>query len=359
VNLLKSKLRRTTTVIGGSFLGLAGVVVMAVPALACHANITPESSCVNTDGSWVVKWQVANSEPDLVGSIKKITLTPSDSSLTGIKEGDELPKSSQGSLTATQTLSASASSAGLEITGHWANRGNPIESTRSASTGKPTQLCEGQTPPTTPPTTPATTEPTTPATTAPTTPATTAPTTAPTTTAPTTAPTTTAPATTEPTSTAPTTAPTPTPTVSVPVPSDTPPDTVLPTPIVDIDCSTMTFGLDNTKGTIEYKMHFKTSKGEVRDLDIKPGEKKSEKFSATTGFKLTITFSAIVDGNSYPDTETFTYVKPDDCDDNGSGGGLALTGANAGGIAGGAALLLAIGGGLFFLARRRKVNFTA
>lgn len=350
MNLLKSKLRRTTTVIGGSFLGLAGVVVMAVPALACHPIVKPISSCVNVDGSWVVKWQVANSEPNLVGSIKHITGIPGSSVVTGIEDGATLPKSDDGTLTAIQKLPKDANSANISVAAHWDNNGHPIDTTRTADRDeqKPTQLCEGQsTPPTTPPTTVPTSAPTS------------APTTAPTTTAPTTAPTTTAPPTTEPTSTAPTTEPTPTPTVSVPVPSDTPPATVLPTPIVDIDCTTMTFGLDNTKGTVEYTMHFKSSKGEVRDLDIKPGEKKSEKFSATPGFKLTITFAAVVDGHSYPDTETFTYVKPDNCDDNGSGGGLPVTGAAAGGIAGGAAVLLAIGGGLFFMARRRKVNFTA
>jgi hypothetical protein len=45
--------------------------------------------------------------------------------------------------------------------------------------------------------------------------------------------------------------------------------------------------------------------------------------------------------------------------DNGSSGGLPVTGAAAGGIAGGAAVLLAAGGVLFVMARRRKVKFTA
>jgi LPXTG-motif cell wall-anchored protein len=99
-----------------------------------------------------------------------------------------------------------------------------------------------------------------------------------------------------------------------------------------------------------------SSKGEKRTLTVKPGEKKSEKFSATPGFTLTITAEG-VEGS-----ETIEYERPEDCDSSGGGAGepeLPLTGAAAGGIAGGAALLLAAGAFLFVMARRRKVKFTA
>ncbi|MEU4221145.1 LPXTG cell wall anchor domain-containing protein [Actinoplanes sp. NPDC026623] len=140
------------------------------------------------------------------------------------------------------------------------------------------------------------------------------------------------------------------------VPADLPGE---PEPVFELDCTTMTIGLDNPADGVEFKLHYKTTKGEERDLTIKPGEKKSEKFSAKPGFKVDVTFSATVDGESYSETETIAYEQPADCDDSGSGGGLPVTGAAAGSIAGGAAVLLIAGVGLFFMARRRKVKFTA
>ena len=109
----------------------------------------------------------------------------------------------------------------------------------------------------------------------------------------------------------------------------------------------------------EFKLHLKTSKGEVRDLVVKPGEKKVETFSATPGFKVELTWEATVGKKTYSGTETLKYELPEGCDSQGEGGGLPLTGAAAGSIAGGAGVLLAVGAGLFFMARRRKVKFTA
>jgi len=140
------------------------------------------------------------------------------------------------------------------------------------------------------------------------------------------------------------------------VPSDLPGE---PEPIFEADCDTMTIGLDNPVDGVQITLKFKTSKGEERTLVIKPGEKKSETFSATTGFKVDVTFTATVEGEKFSETTTIEYEQPSDCDSNGGGGGLPLTGAAAGSIAGGAGALLAVGAGLFFMARRRKVKFTA
>jgi LPXTG-motif cell wall-anchored protein len=122
-----------------------------------------------------------------------------------------------------------------------------------------------------------------------------------------------------------------------------------------MDCTSLTIGLDNPPGGFTFPLHFETSTGEVRDLTIAPGEKKTEKFSATPGFKVTVSLQGD------PTTgETITYKKPAGCDTaGGGGGGLPVTGAAAGTIAGGAGLLLGIGAALFFIARRRKVKFTA
>jgi LPXTG-motif cell wall-anchored protein len=121
-----------------------------------------------------------------------------------------------------------------------------------------------------------------------------------------------------------------------------------------MDCTTLTIGLDNPADGVPITLHYKTSKGEERDTTINPGEKKTDKFSATPGFTVTVSAPGL--DNS---TETIAYEQPDNCDNSGGGGGLAKTGAAAGSIAGGAAVLLIAGGVLFFLARRRKVKFTA
>ena len=121
-----------------------------------------------------------------------------------------------------------------------------------------------------------------------------------------------------------------------------------------MDCTTLTIGLDNPANGVTIKLHFKTSKGEERDTVINPGEKKTEKFSATPGFTVTVSAPDLDDA-----TETIAYEKPADCSTTGGGGGLPVTGAAAGSIAGGAAALLAVGGIVFYMARRRRIKFTA
>jgi hypothetical protein len=98
VNLLKSPFRRTTAVLAGAFIGLAGAVAIAAPASAHHPEVSPESSCINADGSWTVKWTITNSEDDLEGTITSVRTLPRKSTITGIEEGDTLPKSVDGAL---------------------------------------------------------------------------------------------------------------------------------------------------------------------------------------------------------------------------------------------------------------------
>ena len=166
---------------------------------------------------------------------------------------------------------------------------------------------------------------------------------------PTTAPTTT-PATPESPS------PTPTETPTLPVPTDAP---NVFTPILDEDCTTMTIGADNPADGITWKFDLKTSKGEERSFTLKPGEKHTEKFSATEGFSIKVTISVTVEGKTYSDFDTVKYEKPGDCTGGEGGGGLAKTGTPTAAIAGSAVAILALGAVLFFLARRRKVKFTA
>ncbi|GAA2657179.1 cell wall anchor protein [Paractinoplanes durhamensis] len=339
MNLLKSKLRRSATVIGGAFLGLAGVAAFAAPALACETEITPISKCANADGSWVVEWQVKNSEWDIAGKITEVKLQPSSSTLTGIEVGSFLPKEKDGVLTGTQKLPADAESARIALQGTWEWNGGGYVSWSDNSVRKPHNLCkpEGPTTPPTGPTTNPPTKPTTNPTTGPTTPPTTATTTGPT--------------------TPPTTAPTTTPSVTA-TPSggsETPSPAKEPQFIYDNTCDTFTVGLEVPKDWPEsITVTFKPSTGDSKTITVKPGATGTVEFPASEGLTVTATPKGYED-----EAASIAYETPADCDSNGGGGGLPVTGAAAGGIAGGAAALLAVGGGLFFMARRRKVKFTA
>jgi LPXTG-motif cell wall-anchored protein len=329
VNLLKSPLRRTTAVLAGAFLGMAGAVAIAAPASAHHPIVKPVSACQNADGTWQVKWKVTNSEWDLEGKIAQVVTQPAGTTVAGIEAGVTLPKSGHGAVVGVQQLPASATEARLAVLGTWVRDGQPIEAWNDGYKHKPRKKCQPTTPPTSTP--PSSTPPSS------------------------TPPSSTPPSSTPPSSTPPSSTPPSSPS-QTPTPSGSPsPEPGEPTPIFDADCTSITVGLDNPKDGVEFTLIFKTSKGETRTLVIAPGEKKSEKFSATTGFKIELTVKV----GEFEETETITYEQPEDCDANGSGGGLPVTGAAAGSIAGGAGLLLAIGGGLFFLARRRKVKFTA
>jgi LPXTG-motif cell wall-anchored protein len=316
VNLLKTPLRRTTAVVAGVFLGLAGAVALVSPASAHHPIVEPVTACKNHDGTWHVKWKVTNSEWDLEGVITEVATEPANSPVAGIAPGVTLPKAGHGAVYGVQQLPADAYQAKLSVKGHWVRNGQNIDAWNSGSKNKPHKKCEGDhtTPPTTAP--PTTTPPTTEPTTAPTTPPTSAPTT-----------------------------PTATPTAPADVPRQ----------ILESDCTTITVGLENPADGKTITLHFTTSKGEERTTVIAPGETKTEKFSATPGFTVTVT-PENYDGAV---TETIAYEQPEGCDTSGNGGGLPVTGAAAGTIAGGAGLLLAVGAVLFVIARRRKVKFTA
>lgn len=83
---------------------------------------------------------------------------------------------------------------------------------------------------------------------------------------------------------------------------------------------------------------------------IEPGKSSEAVIEGVDGLvaKLSINGGAAKD---------YAWAKPADC--GGGGGGLPVTGANAGLLAGAALVLVSGGGGLFFMARRRRVRFAA
>jgi LPXTG-motif cell wall-anchored protein len=301
---LKSPLRRTAVLAAGALIGLSGAFALAGPASAHHNIVKGESSCDKVAGEWVVNWTVQAVGNAPTYKWTEVTLTPAGTTISNpdLKvNGKDLDNNKP--LTGEQRVPGSESSSSLTVKAEWTT-GKASETGTVNFGGK----CEKT--PSEEPSTP-TEEPSTP---------------------------------TEEPSTPPV------------IPSDLPGEAE---PILEADCDTITIGLDNPADGVQYTLKFKTSKGETRTLVIKPGEKKTETFSATTGFKIDLTITATYEGKVFSETIPVEYEQPEDCDNSGSGGGLPLTGAAAGSIAGGAGALLAVGAGLFFMARRRKVKFTA
>ena len=154
MNLLKSPLRRTTAVLAGAVIGLAGVVATAAPAMATHPTVTGVSDCV-TDEGWTVDWTVTNKWPNN-GEVTEVkVLSPrKDTELTGdIKVGAAVEKGAEFKLVGTQTLSADARQAKIEVTVKFDNGHEASDVGRVA---RPEEKCEPEIPPTEPPTQPET-----------------------------------------------------------------------------------------------------------------------------------------------------------------------------------------------------------
>jgi hypothetical protein len=333
VKLLKSPLRRTTAVLAGAFLGLAGAAVLAAPASAHAPTVSGTATCAK-DGSWNIDWAVGN-PMSFRATVHEIILDPqlpltgaiADHSTVIPSHSDAHPRLQRHGAT---EVPATVDSVHIKVWLYWKLDNYTNIDPAEYTVNKPGDC---GTPPTSEPSNPPSDEPSTPPSDEPSTPPSDEPSTPPS----------------DEPSTPPSDEPSTPPTNQPPAPGE-------PTPILDRDCTSMTIGLDNPANGIPIPLHFETSKGEVRDVTINPGEKKVEKFSATPGFTVTVSVKGYEDKG-----ETIAYEKPDNCDSAGSGGGggLPVTGAAAGSIAGGAVALLAAGGVLFFMARRRKVKFTA
>src|SRR6266496_2990900 len=59
VNLFKTRTRRATALMAGTFLGLAGVVALAAPASAHEPSLIGDTNCL-TDGNWQATWHLGN-----------------------------------------------------------------------------------------------------------------------------------------------------------------------------------------------------------------------------------------------------------------------------------------------------------
>jgi LPXTG-motif cell wall-anchored protein len=155
VNLLKSPLRRTTAVLAGAVIGLAGVVATAAPAMATHPTVKGTADCV-TDEGWTAEWTVTNKWPN-DGEVTEVEiLSPrKDTTLTGdIAVGAEVKQGQDFKLVGKQSLPADARQARIKVTVKFDNGHEQSDTGRVA---RPEEKCEPETPPTEPeePETPA------------------------------------------------------------------------------------------------------------------------------------------------------------------------------------------------------------
>lgn len=377
MNLLKSKLRRTTSLIAGTVLGLAGVVAFAAPASAHHSIVSGTPKCDTATGEWVVTWDIETVSPHQAPNyrFRQFDVTPAGSTVTNVADQTAIvatdthpqtfPYTSNQALIGEQRLPGSATSASLTVKAQWNNRVNDrdahsatveFDGTCTKDAPKPdaklANTCEGVT-------------------------------------------VTlfngedakvdavfTVKGDNDFSKTVTVKAGKDGVTVDVPAkdagnivvteknsdkavlegkyekPSEcTPEDNADRT--FQATCDSLIFGIDNTEGKGTITATFTPNKGDAQTLTVKGGEKGEVTFKGEKGLEVAISEAGEDVGSISWDAE-----KPEDCDappatPPGDDTGLPVTGAAAGGIAGGAAALLALGAVLFFVARRRRVKFTA
>jgi LPXTG-motif cell wall-anchored protein len=129
---------------------MTAALTLASPASAHHPTVSGKATC--EDGGWIVTWTVRNSERDLTGEVRAVTLTPAGTTVDGIAVGDTLPMRGNGVLTGVQKVDAGATRASLEVTVKWIRNGKKIVQSDKGSV-KLKGKCKPETPPTTPPAT--------------------------------------------------------------------------------------------------------------------------------------------------------------------------------------------------------------
>jgi LPXTG-motif cell wall-anchored protein len=232
VNLLKSPLRRTTAVLVGAFIGMAGAVALAAPASAHSPVVKGTTTCVK-DGSWTIDWAVGN-DFGTDATVAQLKLDPSEATITG-KVTEKQPNGKNANIPANSagnvgdqihgstTVTSKVDSVTLSVWLHWRDYDTPQGKPAHFTVNKP-ELCTPDTPP-----------------------------------------------------------------ASTPPPAQP----GQPTPIKEQDCTTITLGLKNPANGKDLTLEFKTSKGEERSDLIKAGESKSEKFSAVPGFTVTLSIKGV------------------------------------------------------------------
>jgi hypothetical protein len=157
VNLLKSPLRRTTAIVAGALIGMAGVVAFAGPASAHYGGIQGTAHCATDGSSWTVDWVLQTENTNgKTGTLSNVQSTQGTAPLTVIVNGAEVAPN--GSLSETQHFSLDTKDAQLSAHVAWPDRAKADLNSPRVSVPEgchPTPPPTTPTPPTTPPTTEA------------------------------------------------------------------------------------------------------------------------------------------------------------------------------------------------------------
>src|SRR5690348_6433440 len=71
---VKTTFRRTTAVVAGTLLGLAGVTALAAPAGAHSPVVVKKAACLGRGGGWAVLWRIG-SDFDTGATIGRLSAT--------------------------------------------------------------------------------------------------------------------------------------------------------------------------------------------------------------------------------------------------------------------------------------------
>jgi len=155
----RNPFRRTTAIVAGTFLGLAGAFALVAPASAHVGHLEGKSKCAD-DGGWYVDWTLTTWKTNNTkGTLSNVQSTKSTTALKNIKDGAEVE--ADGSLTDSQSFDTDTHQAQISLHISWTDgaqgdvQSKPVWAPRD---------CTPTTPPTTPPATPPTTPPAAPGT---------------------------------------------------------------------------------------------------------------------------------------------------------------------------------------------------
>jgi LPXTG-motif cell wall-anchored protein len=148
---LKTSFRRSTAVVAGAFIGLAGAFALVGPASAHYGGIEGVAKCA--DNGWTVEWTLTTANTNnKVGTLSNVQPTTGTKPLTVIVDGAKVQPN--GSLTETQSFSNDTHSAKLSAHVSWPDNAKADLASPKVWAPRDCHTTPPSTPPSTPPATP-------------------------------------------------------------------------------------------------------------------------------------------------------------------------------------------------------------
>ena len=132
MNLLKSRFRRTTAVVAGAVLGLAGAVALVSPASAHYTELTGKTACLE-NGGWKVDWTLTPKDAGKDGKITKVEETPANIAFGTFVVGTVVPQND--AITDTQSFDKAVATVHLSVEVTWDYRQDNLASKKKHDGG--------------------------------------------------------------------------------------------------------------------------------------------------------------------------------------------------------------------------------